>query len=618
MIKQILKKYWGFDEFRPFQEQIIQKALRNEDLLALLPTGGGKSLCYQIPILVSEGMGLVISPLIALMDDQVIALKAMGISAEAVHSGLSFSEQEEVFDRCTNGEVKFLYLSPERLQTKSFKLRLDGFFINYVAVDEAHCISQWGHDFRSAYLNIAELRTALPNTPFLAFTATATPKVAKEIADRLNLKDKKPLQAPFYRSNLVFETIHTENTVGIALEIIQKANASSVVYTNSRAGTQRLTNILSNQGISAAAYHAGMSFDDRMSTQEAWKKDEVAVIVATSAFGMGIDKKDVRLVLHMHAPLSLEEYFQEAGRAGRDGEKANCVLLYHPSDKEEMERRLAMSFPPKEHIKKVYQHCLQKFADVEQAEYDLSEWAENLELSQNAVFHSLNILERCSYLTILDKAYSPDQVRFQVQGEGLLMAKSSVPKFAPLIEALVRSYGDLFYRETPVSLHKLAVKLDWSAARVKDSLIALQKMKVLSFSPRSGEKKISINSNAPDLQLFSLPTAVYDDQINRKKELADNMLAYINLESQCLNQFISVYFGAEMDNSCGTCSNCTKPKKAGQLDRPLLELIAKSSTNVDGIKQSFPGVGKADLFESLRILIDDGKIREENGRFFLR
>ncbi|MCC7050368.1 MAG: ATP-dependent DNA helicase RecQ, partial [Bacteroidia bacterium] len=444
-IHQILKQYWGYSQFRPLQEEIIQSVISGKDTLALLPTGGGKSICFQVPAMALEGVCVVISPLIALMHDQVENLKLKGINAVAINSTLSKKEIDIAFDNCVYGDVKFLYLSPERLQTDIAKIRLAKMKIGLLAVDEAHCISQWGYDFRPPYLEIAAIRSLFPQVSVIALTATATPKVVIDIQEKLLFKQKNVLQKSFERSNLGYHVKYSENKLNELLSALSKVTGSAVVYTRNRKQTQEIANWLNQNNISASFYHAGLDINQRNTAQHHWIKNKVRVMVATNAFGMGIDKPDVRLVVHVGVPDHLESYFQEAGRAGRDEKKAYALIYYNKQDIEDLKQNIHQVFPPIPEIRRIYQ-ALANYLQlaIGSGQYqsyplDLLALSQNYQLKPTLVFNSLKLLERQGHLVLSEAFYQPSRILITIDARALYNYQMQHAVYHPLIQTLLRN-----------------------------------------------------------------------------------------------------------------------------------------------------------------------------------
>ncbi|MFT6198978.1 MAG: ATP-dependent DNA helicase RecQ, partial [Vicingaceae bacterium] len=471
-ILTILKKYWGFSSFRPQQEEIIQSVLDGKDTLALLPTGGGKSICFQIPSLAKDGICLVVSPLIALMQDQVQNLKSKGIKALMIHSAMSKREIDITLDNAAYGNYKFLYLSPERLETELFQTRLKKMTVNSVAIDEAHCISQWGYDFRPAYLNVAKLKEELPGVPFIALTATATPKVVEDIQERLTFKKQNVLQESFLRSNLSYVVIKTENTMAKMLHVIDKTGGSGIVYATTRRRTKEVANVLIEHGLSADFYHAGLTAEERQRKQNDWITNQTQIIVSTNAFGMGIDKPDVRFVIHVDLPNSLEAYFQEAGRAGRDEKKAYSVLLVSPSMTGDLKQRTEAEFPEIDFIKKCYLSLSNYFqipihGGLDQSyTFDIKDYSKRYKLNIASAYRALHFLEKEGLLSLSENFATKSKIYILLTKQDFYKFQIANKKYDYFLKTLLRTYGGLMENYIAINETELAKNLDSNRTKV--------------------------------------------------------------------------------------------------------------------------------------------------------
>lgn len=577
---QILQQYWGYSQFRPLQEDIIQSVLSGKDTLALLPTGGGKSVCFQVPALALEGVCLVVTPLIALMKDQVHNLKKRNIPAEAVYSGMNVFEVERAFDNCMHGKTKFLYLSPERLGTKLFLARLPNLQVSIVAIDEAHCISQWGYDFRPAYLKIAQIRTQLPHIPFLALTATATARVKADIQEKLKFgKNAAVFQKSFTRSNLSYSVLREENKIQKLTTIFKSVPGCGIVYVRSRKETAQIAEALKKQGISSDFYHAGLDPRTRSQKQDAWVKDKIRVMACTNAFGMGIDKPDVRTVVHLDLPESVEAYYQEAGRAGRDEQKAYAVLLFNNEDIGSLREQFERNFPPIATVRKVY-HLLGNFFQVaigagegQSFDFDMNKFLETNPMPAADLFYALKVLEENNYLQATDAVFLPSRVMVRVTNEQLYDVQLRNPRLEPYIKVLLRSYGGVFDQHTEIYENVLAKNLKTSTQYVQNALTVLHKNQVIDYIPQTDKPQL----------IFTQPRAaaealVFDVKlINfRKKVRQDNLqavIAYAQNNLLCRSRQLVAYFG-ELDSlPCGVCDVCLQQKKL-QLAENRIERIS--------------------------------------------
>ncbi|MDX1667335.1 MAG: ATP-dependent DNA helicase RecQ, partial [Saprospiraceae bacterium] len=458
----ILEKYWGYDSFRPPQEKVIRSVLRNEDTLVLMPTGGGKSICYQVPALCREGLCIVVSPLIALMNDQVYQLRKRNVPAAAVHSGMSYSDIDRILDNCIYGQTRLLYLSPERLSTDLAQERISRMNVNLLAVDEAHCISQWGYDFRPAYLEIAQIRELIPDTPLLALTATATPTVAEDIQDKLEFRKAHLIKSSFHRPRLAYVVLEEEGKFSKIKKILDGVPGPSIVYVRSRRGTKEIAARLKREGLSADFYHAGLDTESRDAKQTAWIRGEVRIMVATNAFGMGIDKSNVRSVIHHDPPDSLEAYFQEAGRAGRDGKKAYAILLYHGSDRIRLERQFSRSYPEIEEVKRVYRALGSYFqlavgaGKGESFDFDLTEFGRTYDLDTLTTYHALRILEQSGFIVLTEAVYVPATLMVRIGKEELYDYLLKNAKLDKLLKTILRTYQGAFKHHVRIREKQLA------------------------------------------------------------------------------------------------------------------------------------------------------------------
>jgi ATP-dependent DNA helicase RecQ len=502
--QQILTKYWGFSKFRPAQEDIIMSVVNGHDTLGLLPTGGGKSLTFQVPALAKEGICLVITPLISLMKDQVNRLKEKEIKALAIYSGMSRSEISIVLDNCIYGDFKFLYISPERIGTDLFRARAEKLNVNLIAVDEAHCISQWGYDFRPSYLKIADLRSFYPDATMLALTATATPDILEDIQEKLRFRKENVIRGSFERKNLVYQVFHTEDKQHRLIKILKNLEGSGIVYVRSRRRTHEIAQEIHRNKISVTYYHAGLDPDVRTQRQEAWTSGKTRIIVATNAFGMGIDKSSVRLVVHYEIPDSLESYYQEAGRAGRDGKTAYAILLYNNTDIRNMNRRVTTNFPVIKEIKRVYEAVGNYFqiplggGKGVAYDFDILDFAKRFKMSTINVYSSLKVLEREGYLELTEEIQSRSKVHFIVERDDLYKFQVANNQFDGFIKLLLRSYSGLFTEFVGISEQFLAGKANINIQLVTQYLIKLSQQKIIHYIPRKKTPFLVLQPNVLD------------------------------------------------------------------------------------------------------------------------
>ena len=595
MFKSILKEYWGYPDFRPGQEEVIRAAYGGKDVLALMPTGGGKSICFQVPALLKEGTCLVVTPLIALMKDQVENLKARNIRAIAIHSGLTAKEIDIAFDNATFGDYKFVYLSPERLHTDIFKLRLANIEVSMVVVDEAHCISQWGYDFRPAYLHIAALREWLPDVPFVALTATATPKVAQDIMDKLGFKHSLMFQNSFERKNIAYVVREAQDKLGQMVRIAQGIPGTGIVYVRARNKTMEISNHLNACGIKADAYHAGMSTELRSAKQEAWKSGKNRIIVSTNAFGMGIDKSDVRFVCHYDVPESIEAYFQEAGRAGRDENKSFAVLLYNQSDLKRIKQIYHLSFPDIAYIKQIYQHLYIFFniaygCGKEQCyDFNLQEFAQRFKLLPAAAWHALQCLEQEGFFTISDEADHPSRIYFSVTRDELYRIQLNSPEMDRFIKLLLRLYSGLFSGFVPIDEAYLAQQNRCSTAVIKEYLIQLSRRHLISYIPLRRTPQVFFHEERLDNENIRISVDNYLWKKERYKERIDSMLHYAQNNATCRSRQLLAYFGEQQPHDCGQCDVClskgtkNNPQTLDRLRHEILEKLKQGPLPVQAL-----------------------------------
>ncbi|MFL5741453.1 MAG: ATP-dependent DNA helicase RecQ [Flavisolibacter sp.] len=562
---EILKKYWGYDAFRPLQKEIVDSVLFKKDTLAILPTGGGKSICFQVPALILPGICLVISPLIALMKDQVDQLKKRNIPALLIHSGMKRADVVQTLKNASHEYFKFLYLSPERLETSLFREYLPGFEVNLIAVDEAHCISQWGYDFRPSYLRIAALREELPEVPVLALTASATPEVQKDICEKLLFKQKNIFRPSFERSNLSYSVFKSPAKFSRLVEIISSVPGSAIVYCRSRKRTSEISQLLQMHGISAGNYHAGLKPEERNERQKAWIENQIRVMACTNAFGMGIDKPDVRLVVHVDVPECLENYYQEAGRAGRDGIKAYAVLLYNDQDVEELSSLHEQRFPDIETIRNIYQ-CLVNYLQIpaysgqyKSFSFRFEEFVRNFKLSSNETLYSLKALEQDGWLDFNEKNFSPSTLVFTTSKTLLEEFEKSHPEHEELLTTLLRTYEGVFDFPAFVSEIVLSRLLKKDEADIKSQLQAIASFGIISYAPQNETPQIVFQKNRVPATELRFNLAPYQKRKEAFIRRVEKMTSYINTNI-CRSAFIGFYFGDADAKDCGVCDNCLQKK----------------------------------------------------------
>lgn len=566
MIHEILKQYWGFDSFRPLQKEIIESVLNGNDTLALMPTGGGKSLCYQVPALAKEGMCLVISPLIALMKDQVENIRKKGITAFAIFSGMSRKEIVNTLKVASNSNCKFLYVSPERLETALFKEYLPGMDINLIAVDEAHCISQWGYDFRPPYLRIAALKEELPDVPILALTASATPEVQTDICEKLYFKTQHIFRQSFERPNLSFSVFKIDSKINKIIEVLTKVPGSSIVYCKSRKRTKEISELLQLQNIAADYYHAGLVQDDRNRKQEAWIENKTRVIVCTNAFGMGIDKPDVRSVIHTDVPDCLENYYQEAGRAGRDGKKSYAVLLYDEKDLHDLENLTAQRFPPLSEIKNVYQ-AVSNYLQIpsgggqgESFDFDIADFLKKFKLNSHIVLFSLKALEQEGWLAFNEQAFIPSTVQFITGKAPLYEFEKSHPELEAAIKSLLRAYEGIFDHEVPISELVLTSLIKKNPEEVKKQLQELHRSGIIFYQPQKDIPQLFLLRNRIKTEDLTINMSDYNHRKEKFRLRCKELIHFIREKTECRSRMIASYFGDTSLSRCGICDNCLRQK----------------------------------------------------------
>ena len=567
-VQSILKKYWGYDDFRGIQREIIESIGAGKDTLGLMPTGGGKSITFQVPALAQEGVCIVITPLIALMKDQVSNLRRRGIQASAIYSGMSHDSILMTLENAVFGGVKILYVSPERIATSLFIEKLRHMKVSFVCVDEAHCISQWGYDFRPSYLSIADIRKELPNTPVLALTATATPEVIDDIQERLQFREKCVYKMSFARKNLAYVVRHTSNKMGQLIHILSSVNGAAIVYVRSRKRTKEYAEALNAAGISATFYHAGLENQEKDQRQKTWQEDKVRVMVATNAFGMGIDKPDVRVVVHIDCPDCLEAYFQEAGRAGRDGRKSYAVLLYDNTDRAKLQRRVVDTFPDKEFIRQVYDQ-LAYFYQIGIGsgynacfEFPIERFCRIYKHFPIPTVSALNILTRAGYIDFKEEDDMQARVMFSVERDDLYKLRGNEPQEDAVIVALLRNYTGLFQGYQYIDEGVIAQQCNLTQPQVYMILRALTQKHILDFIPQKHIPFIRYAQRREESERLVISKAIYDDLKVRFAERIEKMLEYANSENICRSRMLLRYFGETDTEDCGQCDVCLNEKRA--------------------------------------------------------
>ncbi len=624
--QEILKQYWGYDSFRDLQEEIITSIGEGKDTLGLMPTGGGKSITFQVPALAQEGICIVITPLIALMKDQVQNLRKREIKALAIYSGMTRQEILTALENCIFGNYKFLYISPERLDTEIFRTKLRSMKVSMITVDESHCISQWGYDFRPAYLKIAEIRELLPEVPVLALTATATPEVVTDIQARLKFREGNVFRMSFERKNLAYIVRKTDNKTKELLYILQRISGSAIIYVRNRRRTKEITELLMNEGITADFYHAGLDNAVKDLRQKRWQSGEVRVMVATNAFGMGIDKPDVRIVLHLDLPDSPEAYFQEAGRAGRDGEKAYAVILYSKSDKTTLHKRVVDTFPDKEYILNVYEH-LQYYYQMAMGdgfqcirEFNLEEFCRKFKYFPVPVDSALKILTQAGYLEYTDEQDNSSRILFTIRRDELYKLREMGKEAEALIQSILRSYTGVFTDYAYISEESLAVRTGLTRQQIYNILVTLTKRRIVDYIPRKKTPYIIYTRERLELRFLHIPASVYEERKARYEARIKAMEEYVTTENICRSRMLLRYFGEKNEHNCGQCDVCLSKRATDNLSeesyeevkRQILDLLSHSpltpAETADQIKAE-----KEDIGQVIRYLLDVGELKMQDG-----
>ncbi|MCX6352542.1 MAG: RecQ family ATP-dependent DNA helicase [Bacteroidetes bacterium] len=624
----MLQQYWGYDAFRPMQQEIIAEVLAGNDVLALLPTGGGKSICYQVPAMQMQGLCLVVSPLIALMLDQVQNLEQRGIKAMAIHSGMKPKEVDVALDNAIFGGYKFLYVSPERLLTDFFINRATRIPVNLIAVDEAHCISEWGYDFRPPYLQIAEIRKYYPAVPILALTASATTEVQEDIKNKLIFgREAKEFRQSFDRSNLIYGVVNHEDKKTKLLDVLTKVKGSGIIYTRTRRATVEVSNYLTKNGLKSAAYHAGMPPDERKQKQEKWKSGEVPLIVSTNAFGMGIDKPDVRIVAHYDIPDNLEAYYQEAGRGGRDGKKAYAVAFVSSKDLESIEKNLEGSFPTLNDVRNTY-HALGNYLQIplegglgESYDFEMGDFVKAFQLHPLKAFNALKILENYGYISMSHGVEDTSQLMFTTDHETLYRFEIAHPQFEPVIKTILRSYSGSMDVYVKINEDTLAKRLFQPVKEVILQLKELHKMQYLSYKPRKSKPQIMlIMERQPKENILSSDASLHT-QIKIKKQKLSSILQYAIAKTKCRNRLILEYFGEDAPLHCGHCDYCIR-RKAEEEKRNIIheKIIASLKEKQNVLMDDFVKNISTDnitVLEVIRHLQDNGMVKIESNKISL-
>ena len=627
--RQILRQYWGYDDFRGIQREIIESIGSGHDTLGLMPTGGGKSITFQVPALAKEGTCIVITPLIALMKDQVANLRQRGIRAAAIYSGLTREEIIITLENCIFGDIRFLYVSPERLSSDLFQTKLRHMKVSFITVDEAHCISQWGYDFRPSYLEIAKIRQLLPGIPVLALTATATPTVVDDIQDRLSFAEKRVFRMSFERENLAYIVRHAEDKQKELVHILRSMKGSAIVYARSRRRTKEMADMIQQAGITATFYHAGLDSVVKDERQKAWQDDQVRVMVATNAFGMGIDKPDVRVVIHIDCPDSIEAYFQEAGRAGRDGLKAYAVLLYNNGDQRKLEKRIADTFPEKDFIRNVYEH-LAYFYQIgvgsgygHTFEFNIDKFCHAFRHFPIQVDAALKILTRAGYIEYTEEQDNQARVMFTVSRNDLYRLENTTPNEEKVITTLLRNYGGLFTDYNYIDESFLASQCGLQPHEVYMILKGLGQRHILHFIPQKKTPYIRYTQRREDKEQVQLMPIVYEERKQQFRERIHAMTGYATCDNICRSRYLLRYFGEDNGHDCHQCDVCLSHRSEGMVSEPalnsameqILQLLSdKKPHHITELRDI--QLPTAELDAALDYLLKEELIRQEDGRIF--
>ena len=618
--RQILQQYWGYSSFRPLQEDIVDSVMSGKDTLALLPTGGGKSICFQVPAMAMEGVCLVITPLIALMKDQVAHLVDKGIPAAAIYSGMHPDALELAYNQAAYGRLKFLYVSPERLQTHAFIEALKRMKVCLLAVDESHCISQWGYDFRPPYLKIADIRPYMPTTPVLALTATATAKVVDDIQLRLGFKEKRVFQSSFERKNVTYNVVHEADKYGVLRRKLEAmTEGSAIVYVRNRKRTQVIADWLNSVGISATFYHAGLDAKTRDERQDLWMKGKVKVIAATNAFGMGIDKPDVRLVIHMDLPDSIEAYFQEAGRAGRDLKPSEAFLLVSPADIKKLQENLTQSFPELDRIKLIY-NALGNYFNIpvgagENTSYPLvlTDFANRYGFNVVEVFHTLKILEKEGFLMLSDSFDEPSKLMIKASKEDLYGFQVNNPPFSTLIQCMLRSLPGVLTDFVKINEETLARKTGLSVEKVTEQLKKLEVYNFLSYQPRNDKPQVLFLTEFVDTRHFGLSKEHYYDRKKDAETRVQAVVDFVENDDECRSVQLLRYFNEKAGTVCGRCDVCQKKSSSrvpyDSIEEKLESVMGEGACRIDDLLSLCPGYGEDKVLDAIRFLVDNGVLQ---------
>ena len=621
---EILKKYWGYDSFRPLQEDIINSVLLGNDVLALLPTGGGKSICFQVPALCINGLCLVVTPLVALMTDQVESLKKRGIVAVEMHSGMHPREIEMAFEKCADGRAKFLYLSPERLETRKFREMLRGINVTLIAVDEAHCISQWGYDFRPPYLRIADVKDIFPDVPVIALTATAVPRVVDDIQLKLEFKKKNVFSMSFVRKNLAYVVSREDDKIKKLLRVCNGVKGCGIIYVRNRRLTKEISELLTNNGVSANFYHAGLEPATRLLRQHEWMEAKTRIIVATNAFGMGIDKPDVRLVVHLDLPDTLEAYYQEAGRVGRDGEKSYAVMLFNNHDIINSRHHLELAWPEPETVRQVYQ-ALGNFLQLPVGagkdvsfDFDSEKFGSAYKMKPVTVYSALKILERDGYISLNDAWDSPSRIYFICSKDDLYRYQLQNAEADKILRIILRSYSGVFTDFTRISENEIARRSDIDSPKIKELLIKMQKLGILEYVPNKNTPQLIFNTERLNHNDIALSKTFYSQRKKEAFAMLESIINYAAIETECRSRMLVSYFGEKKAEDCGVCDVCLKRKRnsinekqLAEIENQILNYVSQKQHTITEIVSSLNRWKENEVLSVLRWLIEEGRVEAE-------
>ena len=618
--REVLRQYWGYDDFRGIQRDIIESIGSGHDTLGLMPTGGGKSITFQVPAMAMEGVCIVITPLIALMKDQVQHLRRLGIRAEAIYSGMQHDEILRILENCIFGGVKLLYVSPERLSSPLFQTKLSHMPVSFITVDEAHCISQWGYDFRPSYLEIARIRQLHPSVPVLALTATATPAVVDDIQERLQFSEKRVFRMSFERNNLAYLVSNTPDKLNELIHLMDLYPGSAIVYVRSRLRAREIAEHLTDAGLSATFYHAGLDHAQKDKRQQDWQHDRTRIMVATNAFGMGIDKPDVRLVVHYDCPDSLEAYFQEAGRAGRDGKPAQAILLYNGSDNGKLSKRISDTFPEKDYIRQVYEHLAYYFQIATgdgygvSREFVIEDFCQRFRHFPIRVHSALQLLDRAGYIEYNEEADNQARVRFLVGRDDLYRLDSVSPDEERVIVALLRCYGGLFADYGFIDESIVAQQAGLTPSACYEVLKSLSQRHLLHFIPRRAVPIIRYRQRREDGEHVQLPRNIYEDRLQQYRQRIDAMLSYAQRADLCRSRQLLAYFGEESTHNCGQCDVCqqNKSEDVSAVSQHILSLLADHQAHTISQLRLLP-YSSAAIDAALAHLISEEHILQHDG-----